>query len=328
MSQLVIYSPAIIEANSNTREGERKLGEEVQVIKELAELAKSSAKYVLLGIPEDIGVRGNMGTGGTASLWPYALKNILNIQSNRFLSGKELLVLGHIEVEPLIGKPVAKLREAVAELDHLVASTIEAIVATGKIPIVIGGGHNNAYGNLKGSAMALKRPISIINVDAHADLRALEGRHSGNGFSYALKEGHIHNYYMLGLHENYASTHILDTIQQQAQLKASFFEDIFIREKLSFSDAQDEAIAFVKKDPCGLEIDLDCIQDVLASAITPSGLSTQQIRQLIHRTTQELDIVYLHLCEGAVELTDGRKNLSTSKLVAYLVADFIKAGKH
>lgn len=328
MSQLVIYSPAIIEANSSTREGECKLGEEVQFVKDLHELEKSNASYVLLGIPEDIGVRANMGTGGTCSLWSYALKNILNIQSNTFLSGKELLVLGHIEVEPLIGKSVAILRKSVADLDQIVTNTIEKIISAGKIPIIIGGGHNNAYGNIKGSALALKRSINVINVDAHADLRALEGRHSGNGFSYALEEGHIHHYYMLGLHESYASTHILDTIQQNPRVKASFFEDIFIREKRTFSDTQDEAIAFLRNTPCGLEIDLDCIQDVLASAITPSGLSTQQIRQLIHRTTQELDIVYLHLCEGAVELSDGRKNLSTSKLIAYLVADFMKAGKH
>jgi arginase family enzyme len=31
--------------------------------------------------------------------------------------------------------------------------------------------------------------VNAINFDAHSDFRILEGRHSGNGFSYAYEEG-------------------------------------------------------------------------------------------------------------------------------------------
>ncbi len=325
MSKLTIYSPAILSANIILREGEEKLGEKVQVISDLKELKKSTAKYVFLGIPEDIGVRANFGVAGTASLWKAALKVILNLQENSFLSGKDILLLGHIEVDAMEGASVEALRKAVEELDKTVSGVIQKIVAAGKIPIIIGGGHNNAYGNLKGASAALKKPINVINVDAHADLRPLEGRHSGNGFSYALHEGYLNKYYMLGLHESYASAHILEQIAGNSTIKASFFEELFVTDKQRFSDAKNQAIAFVKDAPCGLEIDLDSLQGVLSSAITPSGLSTNQVRQFVHQAASQIEIAYLHVCEGAVELADGRNDNSTAKLVAYLVTDFIKA---
>lgn len=58
-------------------------------------------------------------------------------------------------------------------------------------PIAIGGGHNNAYPMLKGYSLAKKEKINAINCDPHADFRALEGRHSGNGFSYAVNDGYL-----------------------------------------------------------------------------------------------------------------------------------------
>jgi formiminoglutamase len=47
--------------------------------------------------------------------------------------------------------------------------------------------------------------VNAINFDAHSDFRILEGRHSGNGFSYAYEEGFLKNILFFGLHENYTS---------------------------------------------------------------------------------------------------------------------------
>jgi formiminoglutamase len=49
-----------------------------------------------------------------------------------------------------------------------------------------------------------KENVNAINFDAHSD-RILEGRHSGNGFSYAYEEGFLKKYFIFGLHENYTS---------------------------------------------------------------------------------------------------------------------------
>ena len=60
------------------RKFETKLGERINVIKEDASLANSiaglSAKYVLVGVPEDIGVLANGGINGTSTAWFYFLQ--------------------------------------------------------------------------------------------------------------------------------------------------------------------------------------------------------------------------------------------------------------
>src|SRR5690349_11184534 len=100
MRHLKIYTKKYLTHFIRKRTGEIKLGECVQTLrsKNLQDgLLKSSATFVLIGLPEDIGVRANYGRGGTHTAWEPALTNVLNIQKNAFLNGEELLVLGHID---------------------------------------------------------------------------------------------------------------------------------------------------------------------------------------------------------------------------------------
>jgi formiminoglutamase len=316
MDNLKIYSQSDIDHLIISRDGETKLGERVAVLSSWDELEGADAKFVLLGIPEDIGVRANAGIAGAASTWRPSLTAFLNIQSNRFLNGAEVLVLGHFEINEPEDSSIKGLRNKVAEIDELIYPIIEKIVAAGKIPIVIGGGHNNAYPMIKGLSLANKKPIDVLNVDAHADLRDLEGRHSGNGFSYALRENYLNSYLMYGLHQNYNNEAILTQIDADPRLKAIFFDDILTG--IDFNSLVNEI-----GPNAGLEIDLDCIQNVLSSAETPSGFAVNDVRKLILTNAKKFS--YLHLSEGATRMLDGRVSKLTSKLVAYLVSDFVKA---
>ncbi|MBK7855558.1 MAG: hypothetical protein IPJ79_12230 [Bacteroidetes bacterium] len=107
-SHLEIYSQKEISNHTRIRRHENKMGERVQVLHQLKNdslleaLEKSSAKFVVIGLPEDIGVRANGGRGGAYSAWIPALSNLLNTQSNQFLSGEEILILGHINFDDLM----------------------------------------------------------------------------------------------------------------------------------------------------------------------------------------------------------------------------------
>lgn len=328
MDSLKIYSQSDIDSLIIYRDGETKLGERVDIYRHcegdssstaaisLNGLKDSQSKFVLLGIPEDIGIRANAGIAGASTTWRPALMAFLNIQSNRFLNGKEILVLGHFEIEEPEDSAFDSLRDKVAEIDNLVYPVIEKIVAAGKIPIVIGGGHNNAYPMIKGVSLGHKKAIDVLNVDAHADLREPEGRHSGNGFTYALAEKFLQNYFMYGLHQNYNNEAILNQIETNPQLKALFFDDILKVE-------QGENMLSDLGKSVGLELDLDSIQNVLSSAETPSGFSVNDVRKLILKNPNRFS--YLHISEGATRLLDGRVSKLTSKLIAYLVSDFVKA---
>ncbi|MCC6692560.1 MAG: arginase, partial [Chitinophagaceae bacterium] len=67
MKHFKFYSKKDILSLTRVRRFETKLGERIQCIPENADwpevLAQSSAKYVLLGIPEDIGVMANFRQG-------------------------------------------------------------------------------------------------------------------------------------------------------------------------------------------------------------------------------------------------------------------------
>ncbi|MGF1948884.1 arginase family protein, partial [Enterococcus gallinarum] len=75
--------------------------------------------------------------------------------------------------------------------------------------------HNNAYPCIKGAAKGWHKAgvleiaqINAVNLDAHADYRAMEGRHSGNAFRYAEEDGYLEKYCVIGLHENYITQNV------------------------------------------------------------------------------------------------------------------------
>ncbi len=329
MASFRIFTQGDILSFVTQRGGEKKLGECVAWLQDsltkqltVKSIQKSTAKFVLLGIPEDVGVRANLGLGGANTAWPVALKAFLNTQENRFLKGADILILGEFLIEEPKDTSVSQLRALVSRIDDLVYPIIEIIVAAGKIPIVIGGGHNNAFPLLKGLSLAKAQKVAAVNIDAHADLRSTEeGRHSGNGFSYAVEQGYLKDYRIFGLHQNYASNAQLLHLDKNKSVKAVYFDDLL----LSSQSAAETFKAFSEglKSPCGLEIDLDSIAGLLSSAGSGTGFDLDEIRRLLLSNTFKFD--YLHVCEGASKLNDGRTDASIGKSIAYLVTDFIKS---
>ena len=321
MYRLKVYNHNDILPLINEREGEVKLGQKVQVIRWFEDLHECDAKFVLFGIPEDIGVRANSGIGGTQSAWLPALKALLNMQSNSFFSGEELLVLGCLEIDEPTDQSLPSLRNKVKSIDNLVYPIIEQIIVANKIPIVIGGGHNNALGIIWGASLARQSKMNIVNIDAHADLRKTEGRHSGNAFTYALQNGYLNQYRIFGLQQNYVHADLPDYLKSNPNVQALYYEDLLRSEKTILKNWKDFSKDLAE--PCGLELDLDSIANVLSSAISPSGFSLNDIRSIILSSVKKFS--YLHLCEGATQLADGRQDISTGKTIAILISDFIKA---
>lgn len=338
------YSKSDILSLTKVRRFETKLGERVSVLTEdhSAEAFNFiDARYVVIGIPEDIGVRANGGTAGTSTAWLSFLQSFLNIQSNDFLNGDDIAIAGHFDfgdMQYLIERnaqgeeeQLLAYRHAVNTIDEEVEKIIKAIVASGKIPIVIGGGHNNAYPILKGAAKGLHQDlqialpqINVINLDAHSDYRPAEGRHSGNGFRYAEDDGFLQKYCVVGLHESYLQQNVWVDIVNNPFLDCITYEDIFIHEKRNFHQAVSHAISFTDDNYCGIELDLDSVEGILSSACSPTGVSPLNARQYVNLCAANAKCAYIHICEGAVHLCNGRADESTGKLISYLVTDFIK----
>ncbi|EPC4009132.1 arginase family protein, partial [Flavobacterium psychrophilum] len=174
MENLIRFKQSDLAKITNFRNGEVKFGEKMITVpkdENITEfITNSEAKYVILGIPEDVGIRANLGRSGADSAWNSAIQSIANIQHNRFCKGNLVIILGQVDVSQEIElaknldqtKPEDRkqLFKIVEQIDKEVSHIIFSIVKAGKIPIIIGGGHNNAYGNIKGTALAKGKSIN------------------------------------------------------------------------------------------------------------------------------------------------------------------------
>lgn len=142
---------------------------------------------VLVGFPVDEGVRRNGGRVG-ASQGPAAIRHwLFRMTPEPRDEGRMQAALGRVA-------DLGDLR-ATGDLEHDQQALAEALaphLAAGRTAIVLGGGHETAYGVFLAHALA-KRRVFIVNVDAHADvrpLRAVDGHlvgHSGSPFRQAIE---------------------------------------------------------------------------------------------------------------------------------------------
>jgi formiminoglutamase len=328
------YTRSDIDALVTARDGETKLGERIDVAGEESLdvfLAETRASFVVVGVAEDIGVAANHGRAGASDTWNIFLRSFLNIQANAITMAKSLAVIGHFSFDRVkediekksgtIDEKITEYRNAVTIIDDAVAELIRLVVSRKKIPIVVGGGHNNAYPLIKGTSLAMncRKGINCINLDAHLDYRAAEGRHSGNGFRYAKEHGFLNRYFAVGVHENYLNDRIIKEFRLRGDMDFVTYEDVFVRRKKTWRKALKSAVKFTGQKVTGIEFDLDSISNVPSSAATPCGITTREALQYIDYIAVHCDVAYLHLCEGMA----ASENM-VGKLITYLVMQFVK----
>ncbi len=136
---------------------------------------------VLIGFPCDEGVRRNGGRPGAAEA-PDAIRR----QLYRFtswdgpteidLAGLALLDLGNVRVDIDLERAQERLGEILGQL-----------LKSGAVPVVLGGGHETAFGHYLGYVQA-GLECAILNIDAHLDVRPYpQGGHSGSPFRQAME---------------------------------------------------------------------------------------------------------------------------------------------
>jgi len=177
----------------------------------LANAYSAGQRVAVVGIPESIGPRANGGRAGSEGGWNAFLQSFLNLQATAAVPYHDVVLVGAVDCVALQHQAdelnasdpadLNQLRNLCERLDHLVLKVITPILTAGFELVVVGGGHNNAYPLLTALAHHHQRRVGAVNFDPHADFRLREGRHSGNGFSYAYVEGALSHYHVMGLHE-------------------------------------------------------------------------------------------------------------------------------
>lgn len=339
MSKLKTYNFQKIDSYIKHRDGEVKLGEKVDYIHENetveGQLEISDAAYVVLGIPENLGIKAGSGRSNAAHTWEATLKALLNVQHNKYNKGKKLLILGHLDfseeenlaagIDIETDEGVKQLKVIVDSIDKEVTFWIQKIVGFGKIPIIVGGGQNNAYGVIKGCALALNKALNVINFDAHSDLLKMNGRHSGNAFSYALKEGFLKKYFIFGMQENHIPKYVLANIKKnKSNIRYTTYEELFIRYEKGIEFELNQAFEFLKTSAYGIEVDCDAITSFPTDAISMNGFTVREIRKSVAQLCKSSNITYLHISEATPDPNNSNELQEVGTFIACLITDFIR----
>ncbi|WP_206075719.1 formimidoylglutamase [Marinobacter sp. NP-4(2019)] len=242
-----------------------------------SEMASSGSTVGLLGFASDAGVRRNKGRLGAAA-GPFALRRQLaNLawHSDENLSVKDF---GTVEVDG------DALEQGQEELASRIAKALPAV----RRLLVMGGGHETAWGSFSGLARVFNPAttrIGIINLDAHFDLRMTgeQGPSSGTPFAQIAKQfgREAFHYCCLGLART-SNTHSL--FKRADELGVSYREDRDMRVS-DIPEVLEQVRAFcLGMDMLYLTIDLDVLPHYQApgvSAPAARGVALEVVEAVI-----------------------------------------------
>jgi formiminoglutamase len=195
-----------------TDEAEGKLGRRWHQV--MMPLGAETQGVAFLGFACDAGVARNHGRVG-AREGPGAIRAMLRDIPVRRAVG--LFDAGNVYCRAVADEPGDGLEQAQEELSSLV----HELLGRGLFPLILGGGHEMAYGSFSGLARHLAPRegvapvpprVGIINLDAHFDLRAGDRASSGTPFRQIAEDcsarGWPFRYCCLGVSE-FANTQAL-----------------------------------------------------------------------------------------------------------------------
>jgi formiminoglutamase len=136
---------------------------------------------VLIGFPCDEGVRRNGGRPGAARA-PDAVRTLLyRLTARDVVAGVDVAGLGLLDLGNI------RLASDLEQAQYGLGAAVADVLRAGAIPVVLGGGHETAFGHFLGYAAA-DLDVAIVNVDAHLDVRPYPaGGHSGSPFRQAME---------------------------------------------------------------------------------------------------------------------------------------------
>ncbi len=275
--------------------------------------------FCLLGFACDAGVIRNLGNPG-AKTGPQHFRQQFAKLANHLPQDVVLYDCGDIVCHD------DDLENAQKSLAVICASLLDA----GLHPIVIGGGHETAWGHFQGIMQFNHgKPIGIINFDAHYDLRPLlPGNKGSSGTPFLQMANYYHklqldfDYFVIGIQE-LANTASLFTTAKNLGVKTIFANQIHHSNNKEII-TQSLANFMDKHQQIYLTLCLDVFANVIAPGVSApqvNGLWLQQVLPLLEFIVRTNKIISFDIVELAPPLDQDNK---TAQLAAHLVANFLK----
>ncbi|WP_281542188.1 formimidoylglutamase [Maribacter aestuarii] len=284
------------------------------ICKPIQELVhRNSEKNIsILGYSCEEGVKRNHGRTGTDQ-GPDAIRKQLGKLPNHLMDGTIIWDEGTINCNDFnLENTQAKLTEKISE-----------ILANKSFPIILGGGHDIAYGTYNGlrNHLGNAKTIGIINFDAHFDLRSDEnGSNSGTPFYQIAQDCKGSNtpfhYLCLGIRNDANDRNLFETAKE---LEVKYIlRDTF---RIEFHNEINAWInAFIQNvDAVYVTIDLDGFSSAYApgvSAPSPMGFTPDVVLESLKTITGSGKLCALDIAEMN---PDFDVDYQTARLAASLV---------
>ena len=225
----------------------------------------------LVGFPSDEGVRLNGGRPGAAGAPEKIFEKLMQ------LTPHSLYLEEHSTLVRKIARPLMlNCTGDVASDQTVLGGKTAGLLSTGTLPVIAGGGHETAFGHFLGYSYS-GRPVHILNIDAHTDVRPLkEGRpHSGSPFRQAIEDnaGCCKSYTVMGLQPSAVAPEHLDFVQGKG--KAVMGEELNIQ---VLQDYFGKRSGSTRAEPVMVTMDMDAVDQSQApgvSAPNPAGISSR-----------------------------------------------------
>lgn len=314
MSQYRKTNPEIWSGRKSSEE--LYLHEKVQCINiEKESVAKNFNKsFTIFGYACDEGVRRNQGRIG-AFEGPDAIRKVLAKMPNHLDYDTALIDAGSLSCED--GK--------LEIIQEKLANKVTQLLQQNNFPILLGGGHDIAYGHYNGikNFLGKDKTIGIINFDAHFDLRSNEnGNNSGTPFYQIAedckKDGTPFKYICLGIRKD-ANDFSLFTTARELQVNYIERSDFVIQ---NMKNITNQISDFIKKvNYVYATIDLDGFSSAYApgvSASSPMGFAPDVVLACLKMIINSQKLI-------SVDIAEMNSNYDIDNQTAKLAASLIHA---
>ena len=274
------------------------------------------AEFALIGFSSDEGVRRNKGRVGAADAPDLIRKKLANLPVHSPVTLKDLGTVVCMD---------RQLEQAQVEL----AEKIDLALQKGMKPIVLGGGHEVAFGSFSGLFQYVQKfeshkTIGVVNFDAHLDLRDELQATSGTPFLQAEQLSKQHNkafhYLCIGVAQHSNTKILFETAQR---LNCSLIYDTEIEDS-NFPALQAKIDTFIEHvDILYVTVDLDVFSSFIApgvSAPAVTGINIKNFEKLMHYIQKSGKIALLDIAECNPLFDQDQR---TVQLAAYIVYSYI-----
>lgn len=276
--------------------------------------------FCFIGFSCDKGVEKNLGRVGTA-MGPFSIRRAMSNLPVDFLDEALLFDAGNIHC---LDGCLEASQEALAE-------AVKHILQLGLFPIVLGGGHEIAFGHYTGLSDFREQAgdtskLGIINFDAHFDLRPYDRNGPSSGTMFRQIADRCNQracefaYFVLGI-QKYGNTVSLFKTANALNTEYVLAKDMYPE---NFGKIKEQLDSFIARQN---EIYLTICSDVFSSAYAPGvsapqpfGLEPDTVMTLMKHILKSGKVISFDIAEVSPRFDEDNH---TAKLASVLIYGFV-----